>query len=138
MCSAKVAVHETVRSIAVRYVVLDELDRASGATLGPLQLATWASTRRGLVFCPEAHRAKSAATMATIPSELLDQLRNSGVKLRVLKAPLLGRCVALSGYELQSMRESEEIMILREDQCLPCCIKTALRDDALEIIVLSK
>jgi hypothetical protein len=138
MCSVKVAVRETIRSIAVHYVVLDELDQASGATLGPLQLATWASTRRGLVFCPEAHRTESAAAMATIPSELLDQLRDAGVKLRLLKAPLLGRCVALSGYELQSMGESEERMILREDQCLPCCIKAALRDDALEIIVLSK
>jgi hypothetical protein len=141
ICTFRVAVRETVRSIAVRYVVVDELDQASGPTFGPLRLATWASTRRGLVSCPEEHRAdaRSAEHATSIaPPELLDQLSDAGVQLRQLKLPLLGRCVTLSAYELRTLGNEEEVLILREDQCLACCIKAGVGYDAGEIIILSK
>jgi hypothetical protein len=134
MCNTRVGVRETLRSIQIRYEILDERDRPVQLFVGPLRLTFDASSYRGLVHCPEEHRMQSSEARDVIPPELVDELNSKGVKWRMLRAPVLGRCAAMAHYK----NVTGERALLREDECLACCVEYVLKTPVRELVIISR
>ena len=125
------SVRESLRALEVWYEILDSAGHSVGMTLSPRQLVLKSSESRGLVSCSTSH--PGAGHIGRTPDQtLLDQLKAADVDFRMLRSPMLGRCVAL-------MIESEgTVLILRDKECMDCCVKAALKKNPRQIIVISK
>ena len=131
MSEVKPIIHETTKSLSMEYEIIDEKANGTNIIIGPLSLVVGASRSRGNVHC-EHHYQQDGKAENTLPESVSSQLDDADVSYRNLEAPLLGRCAALSssGFEYGEA-------ILRDEECLPCCVTTALRKDLSRILILS-
>ena len=127
----KLVIRESFLTLEVWYDIQDSAGRAVGTSLNPGELVVKGSLLRGLMTCNSSH-VNTDHDVEAVYQQLPDRLNRADVRLKLLNSTVLGRCAALI------LDSRYGALILRDKECLNCCVKTALKKDPNWIIIISK
>ena len=134
-------VRESLHTLEVRFEIRDSAGHSIGMDFSPADLTANSWQARGKVSCDPSHH-KTSDRIESLPQALKDQLAAAEIKCRMLRSPVLGRCAALMVPAARNRKkagdEHHATIILRDKECMMCCVKAALRKDSSQILLISK
>lgn len=116
--NVSMVVKETVRSLSVGYQLTMEGGKA--AYLGPAHFLSIVSEARGLIHCGGRGCRQLVHNMNE--KEKYQEFNISGKRIAVRRGDDLTRCA----FMVQGFRDSSFGYILRDGQCMQCCLRAAL------------
>lgn len=121
MSGFSVEVRESFDCLEIRYSIQNDQRKPVNIYISPAKLTRSVLRSHMLVSCPDAHQSQPADERQRCSHSLLCRIEREGIRIKHLKAPLLGRCAALM------LARKKRLVFSQHDECFSCHVKAALQ-----------